>query len=88
MFFGFNFTLFEQEVTAHPQVDEEAEIRQVENKIFGAAPDILNHLSFDQLTELFGAGKRKRARPAQSRILDRLSEQVRFEFACNGFDFR
>lgn len=87
MFFGLNFTLFDQEIATHPQVNEEAEIRQPEDKVFRASCYILDNLSSDQSTEFSHTGKCKRSSPAQTRILDRLSDQVWLELTDNRLDF-
>ena len=88
MFFEFDFTLFDQEVAAHTEVNEEAEIRQTEDEIFGTARNTLDELPLNRLSKFSRRWKCKRASPAQLRALDRFFDQLGFELAYNRFDFR
>ena len=57
-------------------MDEEIEIRKLEDEVFGAACDIYNSLPLDLLLEFLCGGIRERPRPAQVGGEDCFTDQI------------
>ena len=74
MLVGFNCTLFNQEIPAHAQVDQQAEVGEAKDEVLGAARHLFDFLPSDQFFKLSGRGKCKCTGPAQLRVLDHPSE--------------
>lgn len=74
--FGLNCTLFDQEIAAHPQMDQQAEIGKTQDEILGAPRHVFDFLSFDQFLERAWRGNRKRTGPTQLRVQDDSTQQL------------
>jgi hypothetical protein len=70
VFLGFNFTLFEKEIAAHAQMDQQTVIRKTQDEILGSTRDFFNFLPSDQRLEFARGWQSKRAGPAQIGILN------------------
>ena len=88
MFCWSDCTIPHLKVAAHPQMDQQAVVFELDVEKFRPAPYIQYPLTLDVLFELLGRRNSQGAIPAQVSYENLFTDQGGLQLACECFDFR